>query len=192
MSLNVGFTCRIAPVNGSLEVTYSIENRTGEELGAFNRIKAVRIDATSDFSPNNAYVDYEDGKLLIRKMALPLPPGLQAGGYAPPNASRIPAGETFTETFALPIPVRVCNPFKRATIRGEVVADVPVSAREVEVVIGVFPCGAGCQLTSEHPAFPDVFTAVPPGEALRRQVSLTWPFSCDPPIPVLDYRGVPW
>lgn len=192
MDLDVGFTCKASITGGVLEVTYTIDNRTAGELGAFNRIKSVRIDGTLDWSPDNVYVDLEGDTLNLRKMALPIPPNLSISAYTPPKCSRIPAGATFTETVRAAIPVRVCHPFKRALLHGTVVPDAPAKAKKAAFHLGVFPAGDGVRLVAENPAFPDVMTAVPPDPALAGQQVVTSEFLLDPPLDVLDYRVVPW
>jgi hypothetical protein len=188
----VEFTCRIARTEAALSVSYRIENRTDEELGAWNRIRAGRPDGTHDFSPDVVYVDLEGDVLHLRKMALPIPPGLKITAYVAPNASRIPAGGVLEETFTVAIPIRVMHPFKRMLVMGEVVADKPASASRAVVTIGVFVVGTDTRLISEHPAFPDVLSAFPVGPALSRQQLLSAEFPLDPPVAVLDYRGVEW
>jgi hypothetical protein len=190
--LGVVFDCKVTHTGSALEVTYVIENRTDADLGVFNRLRALRPDGTTDFSPDIVYADLEADAIHLRKMALPIPKGLQVGAYVPPNASKIGAGDLLKETFTVPIPIRVCHPFKKAMVKGEVVADKLESAGKVVVSIGVFPLGADCRLIQEHPAFPDVLSAFPPHPALSRQVVLSQDFLLDPPLAVLDYRGVDW
>jgi hypothetical protein len=72
-----------------------------------------------------------------------------------------------------------------------VVADRPAQARSLRFEVGVFPLGV-VRLTSNHPAHPQMFGAVPPGQALAQQQILSFDTTLDEPVDVLDYRGVPW
>lgn len=192
MNPKVDAQCTLALEPAALVVTYSIENEEDRDLGVFNRIPASRLDATSDFSPNHAYVDLEGGVLGVRQMALPVPKGLHVAAYSMPFATRIEPGKRLQETIRLPRPVRVCHPFKRALLKGEVVADTKAEATSVRVEIGIFLTGDDCRLIQEHPAFPDVLSASPPGPARLKQISLVWTFDLQAPLDVLDYRVASW
>jgi hypothetical protein len=192
MTLDVRFSCNLVRETDALIVSYGIDNRSSMDIGAFDRQRVTRLDGTNDFSDDLVYADLEGSDLHLRKMALPLLAGLQISAYVPPNASLIPAETKRDVTFRVPVPVRMCHPFKRALLRGEVIADVPAEAHSVIVEIGIFICGGSCRFESEHPAFPEVLSVIPPGPALASQSVLSQRFPLDRPLPVLDYRGVPW
>lgn len=183
---------RLTERPGELEVTYTITNDGSVDLGVFNRLQGIAVDGGLDFTPDAVFVDLEEGLLRLSKMALPVPKGLSISAYIPPHASRVPAGESRTETFVVRLPAKVRQPFKRALIKGEVRAEKPENARAVELSLGVFPAGADVRLVAEHPAFPDVLTVITPGPALAGQVALTRRFTLTAEIDVLDYVGHPW
>jgi hypothetical protein len=192
MASNIVFSCSMNKKPTSIEVSYTITNNGSQDLGAFNRLQGIGVDGGLFFSANNVFVDLEGDTLHLMKMALPIPQGLQIAAYIPPHVSRIPAGESFTETFVLALPARVAQPFKRALIRGQVAAVTPASATKARVTIGVFPVLPELRLLAEQPAYPDVLTVQPPGPALEGQELLSQAFSLDPEASVLDYQGFPW
>jgi hypothetical protein len=192
MLQNVTFDCRAAQRAGLLEVTYTIENGGGVDLGVFNHLQGIATDGGLDFSPDAVFRDVEDDTLLLMKMALPVPPRLQITAYVPPHASLVPAGKSLAETFTVPVPVKVRQPFKRALLSGEVIPSKPVTARHLEVRIGVFPCGPDVRLVAEHPAWPEVLTVQTPGPALGGQEVLSARFALTPDVDALDYVAFPW
>jgi hypothetical protein len=183
---------RLTQRPSEIEVTYTITNGRDEDVGVFNRLQGIGVDGGLMFSPDAVFVDLEGSLLRLSKMALPVPKGLRITAYTPPFASRVPAGESFTETFVLKIPVKVQQPFKRALIQGEVAAVKPETAKECELSLGVFPCSDGVRLVSEHPAYPDVLTAVPPDPAVKQQVVIAQRLALSADVAVLDYVGFPW
>jgi hypothetical protein len=188
---NLSFDCKVTQRSDSLVVEYTIKNDRPEDLGVFNRITGTAIDGAQHYSPDSVYREIQGGVLVLEKIALPIPPGLRMAAYIPPHASRLRAGESLTETFTVPLPIEVRQPYLRALVGGEVIPKKPVMIREVEVVIGVFPL-VDCGLTPDHPAFPDVMTALPPAPAVDGQVKLGARFSLGSAIEVLDYVGFPW
>ncbi|MFO0591952.1 MAG: hypothetical protein U0441_30680 [Polyangiaceae bacterium] len=191
---NISFDCKLTQKPDALVVEYTIKNERSEDIGVFNRISGTAIDGARDFSPNNVYREIEGEVLKLQHIALPIPPGLRMAAYVPPHATRIAAGKSVTETFVVPVPVAVRQPYLRAKVSGaggEVIPAKPVTLREVDVVIGIFPL-TETGLVAEHPAFPDVLTVQPPYPALSGQVKLGARFTLDPAVTVLDYELFPW
>ncbi len=188
---NLSFECKLTQRSDSLVVEYTIKNDRQEDLGVFNWITGTAIDGGYQYTPDNVYRELKGDVLVLEKIALPIPPGLRMAAYIPPHASRLRAGESLTETVTVPIPIEVRQPYLRALVGGEVAPRKPVMIREVEVVIGVFPL-ADCGLVPDHPAFPDVMTAVPPAPAVDGQVKLGARFTLGSAVEVLDYVGFPW
>lgn len=116
-------------------------------IGRVDRLQGIAVDGGLDFTPDAVFVDLEEGLLRLSKMALPVPKGLSISAYIPPHASRVPAGESRTETLVR-LPAKVRQPFKRALIEGEVRAEKPEKARAVESPLGVFPAGADARAWS--------------------------------------------
>lgn len=190
----ITFDCKLTQKPDALVVEYTITNERDVDFGVFNRITGTAIDGARDYSPNNVYREIQGAVLLLEKIALPIPQGLRMAAYVPPHASRLSAGKTLTETFTVPVPVLVRQPYLRAKaagVGGEVIPSRPVTLSEAEVVIGIFPL-AETGLVAEHPAFPDVLTPQPPHPAVAGQIKLGARFKLDAPIEVLDYEVFPW
>src|SRR4051812_44634023 len=117
---DVSFECRLSRGDGALAVTYEIHNDSSHDLGIFNKLKAIAVDGALVFSPNLVYVELDGDVLRFLKMALPIPKGLTMAAYVPPYASLLPKGQAMKETFSVPIPVEVRQPYRRALISGEV------------------------------------------------------------------------
>lgn len=193
--MHLELICNLDIKPGALELAWHIINHESHEVGLFNRIMSLLPDGTHRFSPDTAWVEIEPGgALLIQKRALPIPPGLGMAAYVPPNCSRVAAGAVYEETVRLPIPVPEMQPFKRALLLGptpgEVVADVPARVSRVTFVVGAFPVGGDVRLVSEHPAFPEVWSATP--SAVGRQEVLVRSFELAQAAVALSYRVAPW
>jgi len=176
----------------TLSIEYTVKNQTANDIGLFNRITAVRPDGTLLLSSDLAYVELQDELLLVRKLALPIPEGLRMAAYVPPYVSRVAAEELFVEHFSLTLPARVMQPFKRALLQGQVAADKPAVAKAVRLEIGYFALDSSAQLSMSNPAYPQLFSAMPPGVAVSRQHVFSRDFALRQAVPVLDYRAVPW
>jgi hypothetical protein len=186
------FSCQLSASAQYLSIDYSLRNRGAVGIGLFNQITGVRIDGAIETSPDLAYIELEGGTLVISKLALPIPAGLHIAAYVPPFASSLAPGQTFSERVRVFLPARVTQPFRRALVRGQVVADKPAQARSLRFALGVFTLEDSLQLISENPAWPKLLTAFPPGKAVPRQQVLTKEFELQTAVPVLDYRGAPW
>lgn len=178
-----------------LEVGCRLANGRGEEVAVLDRIRGTAVDGAPTYAPDSVYVDLEGPLLRLTKGALPVPEGRFPSIYQIPDARLVPAGGTCELSFAVPIPVRVCNPFKRAG-RGQVVASRPAVAREVLVGVGIVPAGKSCVFIRENPAFPDVVSVhwldARPGVALEDQSLFSERFALEEDLPVLDYECFPW
>jgi len=193
--MNVTLSCTVARTPRGLELSYVATNSEPSDIGVFNWIEWLRPDGTLAFPSSSAYVELTREQLLVSKRALAVPEGLRMAAYVPPPASVIPAGGRFEECIVLAVPVLVLQPFRAALLRGriagEVVADQPAQARSLRLEVGVFPL-AGASLSANHPAHPEVLAVSPPHLAVSRQQVLSFEAPLDPPLEVLDYRGVPW
>lgn len=178
-----------------LEVHYRVDNRRSDTIAVLNQILRTGIDGGPEYSPDDVYIDLDDGALRLTKGALPVPEGLFLSVYPFPDALMIPPGTSFEETFRVPVPVKVRNPFRRRG-KGETVASKRGSARSVVLEIGIVPPTPACIFTRSHPAYPDVWSGVwvtaKPGVQLECQTMLTARFELDESLPVLDYDTHPW
>jgi hypothetical protein len=183
-------TARLAP--DTLVLGCRVRNATDTEYGLFARIPETFPDGCLRLSPHVAYVELADGVLRVAKCILPVPEGLNVAGRQAPLAVRVPAGAEWEEEIHLPIPVRVCHPYRRALIAAENPgADVnpqePKAVKDVEVIFGAFPITPEVNLAPASPAFPTVFRVWPPGVAAARQVLLVRRLTTPAEVLVLDY-----
>src|SRR5262249_53574556 len=147
-------------------------------VGLFNRLQAIHLDGTVSFPAGLLYVDLEGAALHLRKMVLPIPPGLHVHVRPAPHVTRLPPGQVFREALTLPLPLKVCNPLRHALLAataaaGAVVADQLCAAATVTFSVGVFPVEPGMSFTPFSPAHPDVFTVSLVGQAIANQVVLS-------------------
>jgi hypothetical protein len=183
-------TARLAP--DALVLGCRVRNPTGTDYGLFVRIPETFPDGCLRLSPHVAYVELADGVLRVAKCILPVPEGLNVAGRLAPLAVRVPAGAEWEEEVHLPIPVRVCQPYRRALIAAEnpgadVNPEEPRMTKTVEVVLGAFPITHEVNLAPVSPAFPTLFRVWPPGVAAARQVLLTRQVATPSEVLVLDY-----
>ena len=178
-----------------LELGYRIFNGRSDEVAVLDQIRGVGIDGAPDYAPGAVYVDLEGPLLRLTKGTLPVPEGVFPGVYPIPDARLIAAGASREQRFDVPVPVKVCNPFRRRG-HGQVVAAREAVAREVLVGVGVVPSGKSCAFTRSNPAFPDVVSVLwleaRPGVQLDCQTIFSERFPLDEDLPVLDYEGFPW
>ena len=93
-----------------------VRNPADTDWGLFTRIQETFPDGSLKLSPDTAYVDLADGVLRVGKYILPVPEGLNPAVRHVPLAARVPAGAEWEEEIRLPIPARVCQPYRRALI----------------------------------------------------------------------------
>jgi hypothetical protein len=190
--LAIDFDCTVVATPRWLEIVVSMFNRTRVDIGVFDRIPMEMNDGTTVYGPDVTYVELDDETLRVRKMALPIPKGLTMTAYIPPAVTRIAAGSLRRETTRLPLPVKVMQPYRRALLTGQTIADKRATATSVTVEVGVFPIDAGVTLQVDDPAYPDVYVVEPPGPAVARQQILSRSVRLTQPVAVMDYRSVPW
>lgn len=190
MNVSLRFTHRFD--GRDLVIAWTFANRESAELGVFNLIEVVRPDGTLSFSPEVAWVELDEGVLTVSQRALAAPPDLAMAARVPPYCSRFAASADSEGEVRVPLPLRVMHTYRRAALGGQVVADVPREASVLRFAMGVFPLDDRCRLAAEQPAFPEVFSALPPGAALARQEIVSAEIALAHPLTVLDYRSVPW
>lgn len=189
-------TCGFRLLENVLVFDLRITNPTSADWGVFGRLKATFPDGSFHLSPNLVYIDLIDDILKVGKFVLPVPEGLNVGGRQAPWVLKLAAGKELAEEVRVPVPVSVCQPYRRAKLAAEVpgadvVADQRREVKEVEFVLGAFPLTAEMRLTPISPAYPTVFEVWPPGLALDGQKLLSQRLQLPTPIAVLDYRVVP-
>ncbi len=186
------FDCKVKIEASEFKVFYTIKNHTGEDLGIFNRIPITNLDGTVNYSPDSVYVDLENSVLLIRKMALPIPEELSVAEHVVPFVTVVRDGAEYNESFSVPIPVKVCNPYTKALLAAkspgsEIVAIEKKMATSIQVCIGVCSLGADIRIHPVSRVYTDIFRIWPPGVCVDRQVILSIKFDLEKPILVLDY-----
>ena len=188
------FECEVEELDQDLVVSYRLSNRGPGEVGVFNRLATSGLDGLAVYLSDNVYVEVEDEKLVVKKIALPLPEGVQVTVQPIPDVTRLPAGHTLSERITLPLPARVNHPFRlisllSASPGSSIVADQAVTVDTLQIQVGVFDAQE-LNFLPASPAAPDAFRVWPPGLAFDRQIV----FSCEArlrtPIVVLDYRVV--
>lgn len=190
--LPVRFECAVAVTDKALEIRMTLTNQGAVDLALFNRNYQFTPERKISFPRDLAFVELEKDVLLVRKMALPVPETLSLAAYTPPFVSPLPAGQSFSETVTLPLPVKVWQPFKEALLDGQVSASRHAHARSIVVEVGVFPVDGPVKLLAGYPGVPDVLMADPAGIAVARQQILSKSFQLKEDLPVLDYRTSPW
>jgi hypothetical protein len=175
-----------------LDVAFT--NGEGVEVLLYNRLSIVSPDGSSSrVDPNAAYVELLGETLHVRKMVLPLPPGLQAAEKLSPYLSKVAPGETVRERLVFPLPVKVEQPYRRALLQSKappghrVSASRAASAKALTHSLGMVTLGPGERLIEVEPL---VYRIWPPGPAADRQVVLEETVDrAAQPIAVLDYDG---
>jgi len=199
MASNEGLTMElsVAVNDNSLEIEYWLHNASGASFGVYDRIMSIGIDDSPRFLPENVYVDFEDPVLHLRKMAIPIPEGLAMSEVVPPLVSILDKGAEVHEKFTLPVPVAVCNPYKRAMLAGAapdaaIIANKPASASSIQLSLGVFNAHEiqNVHLLPFSPAYPTVFRVWPPGPPIDHQIILAKKIDLHTPIAVGDYAAI--
>lgn len=184
-------TASVRQRTGALGLECRVENVSSTDWGLFARIHDTYSDGCLRLSPNAAYIEFVDGLLRVGRYVLPIPQGLQVAERIYPLAVRLLAGTTWEEEIRLTVPVRVCQPYKRALLAGanvgaDVNPDQPKTAQKLELTLGAFPITEDVMLTPVSPAFPTIFDVWPPA-VFDSQVLLTRKLPLTPPVMVLDY-----
>lgn len=179
-----------------LTLSCRIANPSDTEWGLFTRIEDTFPDGSFRLSPDVAYVELVGEVLRVEKSVLAVPDGLQVAVKKVPLVARLPTGAEWAEDIRLPVPVRVCHPYRRAVLLAgqpggsDANPEEPKTVREVEVVIGAFPLLPDVNLEPLSPSFPALFRAWPAGVAAARQVRLTRKVPVPADLMVLDYGVV--
>jgi hypothetical protein len=189
----ISFSCEIKRVKAGLTLTYSVLNNSGDEIGLFNRIPTVENYRETGFRPENTYIDFHGSSLLLRKMALPLPFGVNMTIRPLPYVTRVGNGQAYREELTFSEPISVDDPMRRASMAaaspGKTVK--AIRRREAASVIfslGFFRSGPGIRFEAVSAQYPDVFRVWPPGPPVDRQQILTKTISLTPPATVMDYE----
>jgi hypothetical protein len=188
----LGVTARLAQYE--LVLSCRFRNLTGGDLAVATRLYQTNPDGSLNLVPSAAYLDVKGGVLVVEKSILAVPEGLRVAERVAPLVSRVPNLAAWQEDIRLPVPPRVCHPYRRALAAAadpgaDVNADSPVSVSEVEVVFGAYPLADDLNLSPVSPAFPNVFHIFPPGVASSRQMLLRKRVKLTAPIVVLDYSA---
>ena len=193
--LSVAFDCSLAVSPEALELRLEVVNNGPVEVAVLDRLRMPRPDGTVEFPSDAAYVTLEGGVLVVRRRILtPLPGRRPPPGYEPAYASRLGPGQRASAVLRFGLPLLVLDPLRAAALAegGQVAAARPATATALAVEVGVLAMKETLQFHAEHPAFPDVFTVFPAGQALAAQQVLTRSPPLPRPIPVLDYLVAPW
>ena len=195
-AVHVKFASSLVRHPDHLEIHYRIENAGKEDVAVMDQIKRYGVGEAWEYSPDDVYVDLDGDVLQLTKGILPVPEG---GDWRDPTFGRadgrlVAPGAWIEETVAVPIPVKVRDPYRREKGPGQSIATKKAMARSVVVAVGVVQQGPGTLFSYEHPAFPEIVSVIryvaAPVE--RWQTLLTKRFELSDELPVLDYETHPW
>ena len=177
-----------------LQVRWRLRNTGNVDLGLFARLPDA--DPARSYAPDLFYVDIVAEVLHLRKMVLPVPPGLQMAERQPPGVTILRAGTEEQGAVGLAQPVRVWNPYRQAVMVGQaggkpVAATRPHRVVELAVSFGVFTLVPEERLMPLSPDHPEVYRLWPPGPAMQRQVVLTDHLPLPHAATALDYETQP-
>lgn len=188
---------RVAPMEGAdapLRIRWRLANLGGADLGVFARLPDA--DPARSYAPDLFYIDVAAEILHLRKMVLPVPPGLQMAERQPPGVVILRAGAAEEGSVLLSQPVRVWNPYRHALMVGQsggkpVAATLPHRVTELALSFGLFPLMPQERLLPLSPDRPEVLRLWPPGPAMQRQFVLTDHAPLPRAVIVLDYETQP-
>lgn len=177
-----------------LRIQWRIRNTGSADLGLFARLPDA--DPARSYAPELFYVDIVAEVLHLRKMVLPVPPGLQMAERQPPGVTVLRAGAEERGSVVLAQPVHVWNPYRQAVMVGQaggkrVAASLPRRIAGLAVSFGVFTMVPEERLLPLSPDRPEVFRLWPPGPAMQRQVVLTDHLALPHAAIAFDYETQP-
>jgi|SRR5271165_4398998 len=179
----VRLECEIETKTHRLEVSYSIQNGSTGEIAIFNSAPGVT---------SSCYVDFQDPNLLIKKVVLPVPAGLEMTARLVPEVRLLRKAEIFREQFSLSIPVAVNNPYRLALLVGRspganFVANKLRHAYNVTFSVGVFQSHPSLRFDPVGRAESGIYYVWPPGLAIDTQVILSKTVRLQEAVDVLDF-----
>lgn len=189
----IRFSFEIRRLKEGLLVSYAVQNNSGGEIGLFNRIPTVANNRETGFRPENTYIDFQGSALLLRKMALPLPAGINMGGRSLPYVTRVAKGETYREALRFIEPILVDDPMRLAAMAAALPGKAIKATRRREATsvifsLGFFRSDASIRFDPVSAQYPDVYRVWPPGPPVDRQQVLTKTVSLTPSAAVMDYE----
>lgn len=100
------FRVEALPRQGILHIRYAVRNDAARDVYLLNRLYRLSPPA---FSADIAYVQLERAErlVLVSKKVAEVPPNMQPTSLVSPYVTPVRAGATFTETFRVPMPLRV-------------------------------------------------------------------------------------
>lgn len=178
-----------------LEVRYRIENTGKEEIAVLDQLGTRGIGEEYEYSPHHVYVELDGEVVHLVKGALSVPPGAspREPPYGRPDARVVAPGESIEETFVVPVPVKVRNPYRRDMPPGPRFATKRAVARAVVVAVGIVPRSGATFFERSHPAHPHAVSVIRlPLEPVERwQTMASKRFDLDEDLAVLDYETLP-
>jgi len=188
----ISFSCEIQRVKTGLTVNYVVRNDSAGDIGLFNRIPTIENYRETGFRPENTYIDLQGSTLLLRRMALPLPSGVNMTIRPIPYVTRVAKGQSYREELMFSEPISVDDPMRRAVLAKTSPGRVPVprrrQAESATLSLGIFQIDAEVRLTSVSAQYPDIYTVWPPGPPVDKQQILTKTVSFSPPLTIIDYE----
>lgn len=122
---NVILRAATAVQDNILVIEYEIENGRSDAIYLANRLfqwthAGLSVDA------NLVYTEVKEGQLRLTKACLPVPEHIKVESPDVPYLNRVEAGETFTETLSLLLPLQPFHPYNQAKATDQVNTYTPV------------------------------------------------------------------
>lgn len=182
----------ISQTGTSLTVRYELRNASSSEIAVLNHIPSPTPQQEPDLSPNDVYIAVENDEVHLRKTVLRIPDGLEMAELPLPWVSRVLPGETFAETFAIPVPVRANDPIQFATLaatnpHARIVPHRRLRTHTVVFQLGVVPVGSNVRLIPVSVEGQEIYRLWPPGPALDNLVLLCRRLTLEAEVTAFDY-----
>jgi hypothetical protein len=138
----------------SLQITYRVQNKTGQSLYLFNQLYEASPDQTLRTGHDLVYVFLEPEHVLVCKAIAPVPPNLTVAIHRRPYATKIAPHALFTEKFVVGLPLMPKTPY------------MTTLARSKRVVFRPLVLGLGYAMATASSQTQEQLTTTPEGQAI--------------------------
>ena len=128
-----------------LSISYQVHNILEQPIYLVNRVFKWS-DAGFSVDPAIVYTQLSDGELWLTKANLDVPENFDVEDPDVPFLTKVEAGETFEESFSLPLPLEPYHAYNQVRR-----AEEPVSFEQLKLVIGWLPGEAVNARTTTRP-----------------------------------------
>lgn len=162
MSIEIILTVAFALQPGELQVDYWVENRSSQSIYLTNH--AVRMLPKQGPVPDRQYAFvWIDGTAVHIAKRKPSPPADRFFTPRPHYVTPVAAGQTYTESFNLPLPLRESIPYRESQ------SGKAGQARSVDLTIGYIPASPTIEAVALRIAGQDVYGLRPNKANIMRQ-----------------------